>query len=142
MLSQWPRRIAAGARRRVREVSEGAVPNLRSPRSQPCTRAQFDELAGDQFYSAFSYEEIGRLDRDLLMWVAGDAETMARIESNPLRAQLTAATEGREIFLRPIEAGAFSFSSPLSLPYLLDVLVPQIEAALDGDPATAVPPGE
>jgi iron complex transport system substrate-binding protein len=106
------------------------------------TPAEFDELAGDQFYSAFSYEEIGRLDRDLLMWVAGDAETMARIESNPLRSQLAAATEGREIFLGPIEAGAFSFSSPLSLPYLLDVLVPQIDAALDGDPGTAVPPGE
>lgn len=106
------------------------------------TPAEFDELAGELFYSSFSYEEIGRLDRDLLLWIAGDAETMTRIESNPLRAQLGVATEGREIFLGQIEAGAFSFGSALSLPFLLATLVPQIEAALDGDPATEVPAGE
>lgn len=35
--------------------------------------------------------------------------------------------------------GAMSFSSPLSIPYLLDGLVPELSAAVDGDPATAVP---
>jgi iron complex transport system substrate-binding protein len=49
------------------------------------------------------------------------------------------AKDGREIFLGQLEAGAFSFSSPLSIPYFLDQLVPQIEAAFDGDPATSVP---
>ena len=36
--------------------------------------------------------------------------------------------------------GATSFVSVLSLPYLLDGLVPQLATALDGDPATAVSP--
>jgi iron complex transport system substrate-binding protein len=35
-------------------------------------------------------------------------------------------------------AGALGFSSPLSLPYLIDELVPRLAAAVDGDPATAV----
>ena len=37
---------------------------------------------------------------------------------------------------RPEQGAAAGFSSPLSLPYLLDSFVPQIEAAVDGDPAT------
>jgi iron complex transport system substrate-binding protein len=106
------------------------------------TPAEFDELAGDQFYSAFSFEEMGRLDRDVLVWIAGDWSVNEQIMANPLRQQLDAVTEGREVFLGPIEAGAFSFSSPLSLPYLLGVMVPQLEAAVDGDPATEVPAAE
>ena len=35
--------------------------------------------------------------------------------------------------------GATSFVSVLSLPYLLDGLVPMLAAAVDGDPATEVP---
>ncbi len=103
------------------------------------TPAEFDELAGDLFYSSFSYEEIGRLDRDVLAWISADPAINAQIKANPLRQQLTAVAEGREIFLGQEQAGAFSFSSVLSLPYLLESLVPQLEAAVDGDPATEVP---
>ena len=103
------------------------------------TPAEFDELAGDLFFSTFSWEEVSRLDRDLLMWISTEPDVVASIKANPLRTQLTASQEGREIFLAPLEAGAFSFSSVLSIPYLLDELVPQIEAALDGDPATSIP---
>jgi iron complex transport system substrate-binding protein len=102
------------------------------------TPEEYDELAGDLFYSTFSWEEISRVDRDVLMWIAGEPTVIEQIGSNPLRGQLTAAKDGREIFLGQLEAGAFSFASPLSIPYLLEQLVPQIEAAFDGDPATAV----
>ena len=103
------------------------------------TPAEFDELAGDLFYSSFSYEEIGRLDRDVLAWISADLGVYEQIKANPLRQQLNAVAEGREIFLGELQAGAFSFSSVLSLPDLLETLVPQLEAAADGDPATEVP---
>ncbi len=103
------------------------------------TPKEYDELAGDLFYSTFSWEEISRVDRDLLMWISGEPTVIEQIKANPLRAQLDAAKDGREMFLGQLEAGAFSFASPLSLPYFLEQLVPQIEAALDGDPATPVP---
>jgi iron complex transport system substrate-binding protein len=41
-------------------------------------------------------------------------------------------------FEDPIGA-ATSFITPLSLPFLLEGLVPMLEAAVDGDPATEVP---
>ena len=103
------------------------------------TPKEYDELAGDLFYSTFSWEEISRVDRDVLMWISGEPTVIEQIRSNPLREQLTAAKDGREIFLGQLEAGAFSFASPLSIPYFLEQLVPQLEAAIDGDPATAVP---
>ena len=103
------------------------------------TPKEYDDLAGDLFYSTFSWEEISRVDRDVLMWISGEPTVIEQIKANPLREQLTAAKDGREIFLGQIEAGAFSFASPLSIPYFLEQLVPQIEAAFDGDPATAVP---
>ena len=37
------------------------------------TPVEFDELAGDLFYSSFSFEEMGRLDRDVLIWICGPA---------------------------------------------------------------------
>lgn len=104
---------------------------------------EIDELAGDQFYSVFSLEEIARLDRDALLWIGlDDPSLLEQVESNPLRQQLRAVAEGREIFLTELQGGAAGFSSPLSLPYLLDSLVPQLEAALDGDPATTISPAD
>ncbi|MEM9776480.1 MAG: hypothetical protein AAF902_18020 [Chloroflexota bacterium] len=61
------------------------------------------------------------------------------IDEQPLRAALPAAQQGREIFLNYLVGGAFSFSSPLSLEFLLDEMMPMIEAAMDGDPTTEVP---
>ena len=84
------------------------------------TPAEFDELAGDLFYSSFSYEEIGRLDRDVLAWISADPAINEQIKANPLRQQLDGGRRGREIFLGQQQAGAFSFSSVLSLPYLLE----------------------
>jgi iron complex transport system substrate-binding protein len=103
------------------------------------TPQEYDDLAGDLFFSTFSWEEVSRLDKDLLMWISSDEEIVESIKANPLREQLTASREGREIFLGQLEAGAFSFASVLSIPFLMDSLVPKIEAAMDADPATSVP---
>jgi iron complex transport system substrate-binding protein len=37
-----------------------------------------------------------------------------------------------------VATAALGFGSPLSLPYLLDLLVPSLAQAADGDPATRV----
>ncbi len=79
------------------------------------------------------------LDLDTVVWIVGDDLALDAILDLPLRESLAFATEGREVFADFELSGAFSFSSPLSIPYLLDELVPKLAAAVDGDPATAVP---
>ncbi|MDN5859397.1 MAG: iron-siderophore ABC transporter substrate-binding protein [Pseudonocardia sp.] len=50
------------------------------------------------------------------------------------------ANQGRVVFLdTTLSDVAFSFASPLSIPFTLEHLVPRLAAAIDGDPATAVP---
>jgi len=89
------------------------------------------------FWVPFSEEQIAVIDTDLVIWIlgAGDPE---RIGAMALRERLAAHREGREVFGDYLLSGAFSFATPLSLNYMLDRLVPLIEAAVDGDPATEV----
>ncbi|MGH2381206.1 MAG: iron-siderophore ABC transporter substrate-binding protein [Candidatus Limnocylindria bacterium] len=92
----------------------------------------------EQFFGTISAEQLELLDHDLLVWFTlTDAERPALEELGVYQA-LDVAGEGRDIFLggdSPL-SGALSFASVLSLPYALDELVPRIEAAVDGDPAT------
>lgn len=99
---------------------------------------EIDELAGEQFYAQFSAENISLIDGGLIVWdqllyVDGGRQT---IESHPLIAQLESMQAGRAIFMEGEMEEAFGFNSVLSIPYVLDEVVPMLEAALDGDPAT------
>jgi iron complex transport system substrate-binding protein len=78
---------------------------------------------------------VGGLDRDLLLWVDGrdDPGTIAEL---PGRRSLDAHRTGREVYLDTVMTGAFTVQSPRAIAYLLDRLVPEIEAAIDGNPAT------
>lgn len=98
----------------------------------------FDEIAGESFYASFSPEQIGLLDVDALVWLAASDDDVAGIAASPLRSGLNAYQQGREVFVGTLVGGAFSFASPLSLNYLLSELVPDLAAAIDGDPTTAV----
>lgn len=93
------------------------------------TKAEVAELAGDSFFTAISKERLDLLDTDVLVWVVNTDADRAAIEADPLVQQLAATREGRSIFLDQQLSGAASFSSVLSLPYLLDELVPQLEEA-------------
>lgn len=97
---------------------------------------RIDELAGDQFFAEISAEQLELLDADVLAWVLLIPSSV--VTDNPLYQQLDAAREGRDLFLDEQLQGAMSFSTVLSLPFLLDELVPQLAAAVDGDPATEV----
>lgn len=93
-----------------------------------------------EFYITLSEEELSRLDADLLFWYSS-ADSRQQIEQLPLRPQLRAYQEGREIFLPDTSErnGALSYGTLLSLPHAVDLLVPLMEAAIDGDPNTQVP---
>lgn len=105
---------------------------------------QFDEKAGEAFFFESSAETLPEdLDVDVIVWVAGSEELYAEvITALPTRVALPAYEQGGEIFASTLVTGAFSHSSPLSLEFVLDALVPELILATDGDPGTLVPSAE
>jgi iron complex transport system substrate-binding protein len=100
------------------------------------------KLAGSSFSADLSLERLDLLNVDVLVWILDDIESnRAEMEKEALYTRLPVHTGGREVFVaNPTElGGATSFVTVLSLPILLDQLVPKIAAALDGDPAPPVP---
>jgi len=101
--------------------------------------AELDDLARfDANFIRLEQENIATLDGDLLIWVhAQDINTV--LDALALRPTLRAVLEGREVYADYNLTAALNHSSPLSLNYALDRIVPLIEAAMDGDPDTLVP---
>ena len=98
-------------------------------------------VTGKDFGANLSKERTDLLDTGVLIWLVDKYDTdKAKVQADPLYAKLKVKTEGRDIYLEnnELEGGATSFVTVLSLPYLLDRLVPQLAAAVDGNPATAV----
>lgn len=100
---------------------------------------EIGELAGDSFFASLSRERLDLLDTaDVLIWVQLDIG-FDPVRNDPLYQLLDVPQEGRDIFLEDeVLNGALSFGTVLSLPFVLDELVPQIAAAVDGDPETEV----
>lgn len=95
------------------------------------------EVIGEKDSAQISREQVSLLDADVLIWQTGSPEQRTAIERDPLYQRLDASREGRAIFfvgLKDPIYGALSFSTVLSLPYLLVELVPTLAAAVDGDP--------
>jgi iron complex transport system substrate-binding protein len=102
---------------------------------------EVNDSGGDgSFCLQMSAEDITALDVDVLVWVISSDEALDGVLNRlPTRPALAAFAEGREVFAGCELTGAFSHASPLISDYALDQWVPEIEAAVDGDPATAVP---
>ncbi|MGY1600766.1 iron-siderophore ABC transporter substrate-binding protein [Geodermatophilus sp. SYSU D00815] len=86
-----------------------------------------------------SAELLGLLDQDVLVPMGADRATLT---ADPLFSALAVVSEDRTVYLGDFStdfAGALGYSSPLSLPYALEVAVPLLAAAADGDPSTVVP---
>jgi iron complex transport system substrate-binding protein len=104
--------------------------------------ADLDAVTGDTFGKSISEERAALLDTDALVWLldkpAADAK---KLHDGTLYARQPVVGEGREILVdQSADYGnALSFVSPLSLPYVLQRLVPQLSAAVDGNTATTVP---
>jgi iron complex transport system substrate-binding protein len=85
-----------------------------------------------------SQERLDLLEADVL---AVNGYTAADAAADPLFSGLDVVTGGRTVLLGSYSgavSAALGFGSPLSLPFLLDEVVPALAAAADGDPATAV----
>ncbi|GAA1100336.1 MULTISPECIES: ABC transporter substrate-binding protein [Pseudonocardia] len=79
-----------------------------------------------------SLERQGDLDSDVLV-VLG--RSRAESEADPVFRAIPAVQQGRVAYLGPFEtefAAALGYSSPLSLPYAIDTVAPQLDAALQG----------
>jgi iron complex transport system substrate-binding protein len=98
-------------------------------------------VTGKEFGVNISKERIDLLDVDALVWLVTDYDKdKATLAKDPLYSKLAVNTEGRDVYLADGESlyNATSFSSVLSIPFLLEGLVPQLAAAVDGDPKTEV----
>ncbi|NYI71298.1 iron complex transport system substrate-binding protein [Naumannella cuiyingiana] len=96
----------------------------------------------DRFGWALSPERTTDLNGvDLAIWTATPDQVAQ--QTGGVWAKTDTAKQGRGIFIEPKPADydiAFSFVTPLSIPYVLQRLTPQLVAAIDGDPATKIPP--
>lgn len=101
-----------------------------------------DDAIGDQFGANISRERTDLLDQSAVVWIVPDPDKDAKsLHDDPLYGDLAVVNEGREIFVDETTGygAAFSFGTVLSLPYVAERLVPQLEAAIDGDPDTEIP---
>jgi iron complex transport system substrate-binding protein len=93
----------------------------------------------DEFGGQLSDERIDALDIDALIWFADGDRSEAEIKRDPLYSKLAVSQEDRDVFIRGDDRvyEATSFISVLSMPILMDELVPRIAAAADGDAKTS-----
>lgn len=101
------------------------------------TPAEFTDMAGTRGMFTVSPERIDLFDLDTLLWMV-DAPARAAIEALPVWRNTRLAREGRAIWADETLTGAMSFQSPLSILWGLERLIPLLDQALDGDPATVV----
>lgn len=91
------------------------------------------EVAGAEFGGNLSLERADLLNVDVIIWL--DAEEAEGELGGPVYSSLPVHTEGREVHLSSYNdplGGATSFVSVLSIPFLLDGLVPQLADAMGG----------
>lgn len=96
------------------------------------------DLAGDSYYVDVSAEQVDLLDRDLIVFVGLQFVDGGRaaIEADPLFSRLRAVQEGRVLYVGDDLDSALQFSTVLSLPYVLDHILPDLRAAVSGTTAT------
>jgi iron complex transport system substrate-binding protein len=94
--------------------------------------AEIGDLAGDQDGATISDEQMGLLDRDVLLWNTGfSPEVRPEVEAAPLYSQLAVVQAGRSVFVEdPMVSAAWTWGTVLSLPTVIDALVAQLAAVV------------
>jgi iron complex transport system substrate-binding protein len=98
---------------------------------------ELNGVGSDDFGGQLSEEKADLLDVGALLWFA-DEKPAAKLKAQPYYAPLKVHKEGRDVFVpeRGTLYEATQVISVLSIPYIIDNLVPKLAAAVDGDPAT------
>ncbi|GAA3291439.1 iron-siderophore ABC transporter substrate-binding protein [Streptomyces cinereospinus] len=100
-----------------------------------------DKEIGDQFGANISKERTDLLDQDAVVWQVADVtEDAAKLHEDPSYKDLKVVAEGREVYVNETSdyGNALSMGTVLSLRYVVDRLVPQLAAAVDGKAGTTV----
>jgi iron complex transport system substrate-binding protein len=88
---------------------------------------------GSSFIATISGEQLDLLDTaDLVVWNVDTPADRQLVERDPIYRQLAVAREGRDLFLDEETNAALSFGKVLSIPFLLDELVPELAATVAG----------
>lgn len=132
---QWEGRTVAVA---TRAADGYSVFSSQDPRARFFTSLGFvippryDELAGENFYVELSFEQASELDHDLVVWdqLSFTPGGRATVENDRLASRLPAMQQGRALYLEGTTELAFAWQTVLSLPSVLDTVVPQLERAL------------
>lgn len=90
------------------------------------------EFAGEFFFAALSAERLDLLDQDLLVFVGTqfNAGGQEAIEADPIYNLLPVVQEERVVYIPKALDDALQFNTVLSIPYFLDGILPEIQAAL------------
>ncbi len=89
------------------------------------------EREGEQV--TVSAERLGVIDADVIVFATEQPSDVAALKKVPTFDNLGAVAENRAVYTDGTLAGAIYFISPLSLPYVLERLVQQLEAAVAGE---------
>ncbi|HEU4841444.1 MAG TPA: iron-siderophore ABC transporter substrate-binding protein [Ilumatobacteraceae bacterium] len=100
--------------------------------------AVLDDFQSDGGQAYIPLEQLSVLDdADVLLWATESPDDRAALETEPLYMGLEAVQDGTLVFTDGITAGAIYFTSPLSLPFVLEQLVPAMASTIAGEgPAT------
>ena len=88
-------------------------------------------LGSDSFFHDISVEQLDLIDQDVVLWEPAVLELLPQVEDNPIYQSLDVATDERDIFMTdPLIAGAMAHSTVLSLPVVLEFLLPELTRAV------------
>ncbi|MEV8373794.1 iron-siderophore ABC transporter substrate-binding protein [Kribbella sp. NPDC056861] len=101
--------------------------------------ADLDKAIGDKFGASISAEKADLLNQQVVVWFPEKGGTQ-KLKDDKVYQALDVRKQGRDVFIEENYDndlyGATTFVSILSLPTVLDQLIPQLAKAVDGDPAT------
>ena len=96
--------------------------------------AVLDDFATEGGQAYIPMEQLSVLDdADVLIWGTEGPEDRANLEAEPLYNALEPVQDGKLVFTDGVTAGAIYFTSPLSLPFVLEQLVPALASTLAGE---------